>query len=203
MLSKRIVDSQQKNRRCSAKESSVLFKRIDDAKRKQSIYSQKSLNCYAVGGRNTGPKHSKIMVFPLGFREVFSLLPFCLCGFIWSNTIEMGGFGKEVCFSDEIQYPYEDSCIVLSLYMDFHHKDGTSSSSPARNECRRDNSSERNICKRKSDRNAHEKKARWDEWCKRRENAFLLQIRRNMRFLTDDASSTRKFFITLQGKMAE
>ena len=34
---------------CSAKESSVLSKRIDDAKRKQSIYSQKSLNCYAVG----------------------------------------------------------------------------------------------------------------------------------------------------------
>ena len=39
---------------CSAKESTVLFKIIDDAKRKQSIYSQKSLNCYAVGDSNTG-----------------------------------------------------------------------------------------------------------------------------------------------------
>ena len=78
VLSKRIVGAQQKNRRCSAKESSVLSKRIDDAKRKQSIYSQISLNCYAVGGSNTGQKHSKIIVFPLGFREVFSLLPSCL-----------------------------------------------------------------------------------------------------------------------------
>ena len=54
-----------KNRRvlCSAKESSVLSKRVDDAKRKQSIYSQKSLNCYAVEGSNMGPKHSKIIVF--------------------------------------------------------------------------------------------------------------------------------------------
>ena len=77
-----IHGAQQKSRRCFPKESSVLskestilFKRSDDAKRKQSIYSQISLNCYAVGGRNTGPKHSKIIVFPLGFREVFSLLP--------------------------------------------------------------------------------------------------------------------------------
>ncbi|MCI5491213.1 MAG: hypothetical protein MR404_02185, partial [Prevotellaceae bacterium] len=72
----------------------ILFKRSDDAKRKQSIYSQISLNCYAVGGSNTGPKHSKIIVFPLEFREVFYLLPSCLCGFIWSNTIEIGGFGN-------------------------------------------------------------------------------------------------------------
>ena len=98
---------------CS-KSSSVLSKRIDDAKRKQSIYSQKSHNCYAVGGSNTGPKHSKIIVFPLGFREAFSLLPSCLCGFILSNTIEIGGFGKDTCFSDEIQCPYEDSCESLN-----------------------------------------------------------------------------------------
>ena len=63
---------------CSAKESSVLFKRSDDAKRKQSIYSQISLNCYAVGDSHTGQKHSKIIDFSLGFREAFSLLPFCL-----------------------------------------------------------------------------------------------------------------------------
>ena len=108
-----IHGAQQKSRRCSAKESTILFKRSDDAKRKQSIYSQISLNCYAVGGSNTGPKHSKIIVFPLGFREAFSLLPSCLCGFIWSNTVELGGFRKEVCFSDEIQYPYEDFCESL------------------------------------------------------------------------------------------
>ena len=91
VISKRVVDSKQKNRRCSAKESTILFKRSDDAKRKQSIYSQKSLNCYAVGGSNTGPKHSKIIDFPLGFREVFSLLPSCLCGFILSNTMKLRG----------------------------------------------------------------------------------------------------------------
>ena len=40
------------------KYSSVLSKRIDDAKRKQSIYSQISLNCYGSGGSNTGQKNS-------------------------------------------------------------------------------------------------------------------------------------------------
>ena len=49
----------------------------------------------------------------MGFREAFSLLPSCLWGFIWSNTVELGGFRKEVCFSDEIQYPYEDFCESL------------------------------------------------------------------------------------------
>ena len=66
VLSKRSVDSKQKNRRCSAKESTILFKRSDDAKRKQPIYSQISLNCYVSGGNNTGQKHSRIIVFPLG-----------------------------------------------------------------------------------------------------------------------------------------
>ena len=82
--------------------------------RGSSQYSQISFNCYAVEGNNTGQKHSKIIVFPLGFREAFSLLPSCLCGFIWSNTIEMGGFRKYTCFSDEIQCPYEDFCNSLS-----------------------------------------------------------------------------------------
>ena len=54
VLSKRVVAAFQKNRRFSAKESSVLSKRIDDAKRKQSIYSEISINCYAVEGNNTG-----------------------------------------------------------------------------------------------------------------------------------------------------
>ena len=72
----------------------MLGKRIDDAKRKQLIYSQKSLNCYVSGGSNTGQKHSQIIVFPLGFREVFSLLPSCLCGFILSNTMELEDLEK-------------------------------------------------------------------------------------------------------------
>ena len=58
VLGKRVVGAQQKNRRCSAKESTVLSKRIDDAKRKQSIYSQESLNCYASGGNDTGQNYS-------------------------------------------------------------------------------------------------------------------------------------------------
>ena len=92
----------------------MLSKRIDDAKRKQSIYSQKSLNCYASGGSNTGLKHSKIIVFPLGFREAFALLPSCLCGFILSNTMELGGFGKDTWNSDKIHYLFEDSCELMS-----------------------------------------------------------------------------------------
>ena len=44
---------------CSAKESSVLSKRIDGAKRKQSIYSQKSLNCYAVGDSSLVKCHTE------------------------------------------------------------------------------------------------------------------------------------------------
>ena len=114
VLSKRVVGARRKNRRCFPKESTMLFKRIDGAKRKQSIYSQISLNCYISGGNNTGPKDSRIIVFPLGFREAFSLLPSCLCGFIWSNTVVLGGFGKDTCFFEEMQCPYEDSCNSLS-----------------------------------------------------------------------------------------
>ena len=66
-LAQGVIGAQQKSRRCSAKESTILFKRSDDAKRKQSIYSQISLNCYVSGGNNTGQKHSKIIVFPFGF----------------------------------------------------------------------------------------------------------------------------------------
>ena len=109
-----IHGAKKKSRRCFPKESSLLGKRIVDAKRKQSIYSQKSLNCYASGGSNTGLKHSKIIVFPLGFREVFSLLPFCLCGFILSNTMELGGFGKDTWIADKIHYLFEDSCELMS-----------------------------------------------------------------------------------------
>ena len=62
-LAQGVIGAQQKRRRCSAKESTILFKRSDDAKRKQSIYSQISLNCYVSGGNNTGQKHSQIIVF--------------------------------------------------------------------------------------------------------------------------------------------
>ena len=54
-------------------------------------------------------RKQEIIVLPLGFREAFSLLPSCLCGFIWSNTVELEGFGKDTCFFDEMQYPYEDT----------------------------------------------------------------------------------------------
>ena len=52
-------------------------------------------------------------LFHLGFVKL-SLCCLPVCGYIQSNTIEMGGFGKDTCFSDEIQYPYEDSCDSLS-----------------------------------------------------------------------------------------
>ena len=65
VLGKRIVGSRQKNRRCSAKESMMLSKRIDDAKRKQSIYFKKSLNCYASLGSKAGLNKSAFKVFPL------------------------------------------------------------------------------------------------------------------------------------------
>ena len=62
-----------------------------------------------------GRKTLAIMLICIGDGIRDSLL-YCLpvCGFIWSNTIEMGGFGKNTCFSDEIQCPYEDSCNSLS-----------------------------------------------------------------------------------------
>ena len=49
------------------KYSSVLSKRIDDAKRKQSIYFKKSLNCYASLGNKAGLNKSAFKVFPLEF----------------------------------------------------------------------------------------------------------------------------------------
>ena len=117
VLSKRVVGARRKNRRCFPKESTMLFKRIDGAKRKQSIYSQISLNCYISGGNNTGPKDSRIIVFPLGFREAFSLLPSCLCGFIWSNTIEMGGFGKILVFSKRCSVLMKTPVILWAIYV--------------------------------------------------------------------------------------
>ena len=43
----------------------MLSKRIDDAKRKQSIYFKKSLNCYASLGSKAGLNKSAFRVFPL------------------------------------------------------------------------------------------------------------------------------------------
>ena len=59
------IGARQKNRRFSAKESTMLSKRIDDAKRKQSIYFKKSLNCYASLGSKAGLNKSAFKVFPL------------------------------------------------------------------------------------------------------------------------------------------
>ena len=67
-----------------------------------------------MGGSNTGPKHSKIIVFHLSFVK------FSICCFLFlkihleqHNGAE-GEFGKDTCFSDEIKYPYKDSCKSLS-----------------------------------------------------------------------------------------
>ena len=59
-------------------------------------------------------KHSRIIVFPLGFREAFPLCCLSVYGFIQSNTMKLGGLGKDTCFSDEMQCPYEDSCESLN-----------------------------------------------------------------------------------------
>ena len=106
ILSKRIVGARQKNRRCFLKEATML--------RGSSQYTLRNHLTAMHWEIVNGQKHSKIIVFPLGFREVFSLLPSCLCGFIRSNTMELGGFGKDTCFSNEIQYPYVSSCDSLS-----------------------------------------------------------------------------------------
>ena len=55
----------------------------------------------------------KSYFFHLGFVK-FSLCCLSICGFIWRNTVELGGFRKEVCYSDESQYPYEGFCGSLS-----------------------------------------------------------------------------------------
>ena len=80
VLSKRSVDSKQKNRRCYEKESTVFSKRIDDAKRKQSIYSQISINCYESRGSNTGQNIVTSQFFHLGFVKL-SLCCLPVCGF--------------------------------------------------------------------------------------------------------------------------
>ena len=63
---------------------------------------------------SNGQKHSKIIDFSLGFREAFSLCCLSVYGFIQSNTMKLGGLGKDTCFSDEMQCPYEDSCESLN-----------------------------------------------------------------------------------------
>ena len=81
----------------------------------KSIYSPKSLNCYVSGGNNTWQKHSKIIVFPLGFLWSFLSVAFLSLGIHPEQHNEAEGkLGKDTCFSDEIQCPYEDSCHSLS-----------------------------------------------------------------------------------------
>ena len=106
VLSKRSVDSKQKNRRCSAKESTML--------RGSSQYTLRyhlTAMPWEVVIRDQNIVKSQF--FHLGFVKL-SLCCLPVCGFIWSNTIEMGGFVKDTCFSDEIQCPYEGSCESLN-----------------------------------------------------------------------------------------
>ena len=113
VLSKRVVGAFQKNRRCSAKESRFFLKEATML-RGSSQYTLRNHLTAMPWEIVIRDKPSKIIDFSLGFRETFSLLPSCLCGFIWRNTVELGGFRKEVCYSDESQYPYESSCGSLS-----------------------------------------------------------------------------------------
>ena len=108
ILSKRIVGAKRENRRFFLKESSVLMG-------SKSIYSPKSLNCYVSGGNNTWQKHSKIIVFPLGFLWSFLSVAFLSLGIHPEQHNEAEGkLGKDTCFFDEIPCPYEDSCHSLS-----------------------------------------------------------------------------------------
>ena len=79
-------------------------------------YSQISLNCYAVGDSHTGQKHSKIIDFSVGFREAFSLLPFCLWGFIWSNTVELGGSEKKFVIPMRVNTLMRVSVVLWAIY---------------------------------------------------------------------------------------
>ena len=106
VLSKRSVDSKQKNRRCSAKESTMLRGSSQYTLR----YHLTAMHREVVIRNKTECNHC---LFHLGFVKL-SLCCLPVCGFIWSNTIEMGGFGKDTCFSDEIQYPYEGFCESLN-----------------------------------------------------------------------------------------
>ena len=123
-----INGAQQKSRRCSAKESSILSERSDGAFQKNRRCFLKESTMLRGSSQYTLRYHLTAMhrevvirdktecnhcLFHLGFVKL-SLCCLPVCGFIWSNTIEMGGFGKDTCFSDEIQYPYEDSCDSLS-----------------------------------------------------------------------------------------
>ena len=85
VLGKRVVGARQKSRRCSAKESSVLGKRIVGAQQKNRRCSAKESTMlrgssqYTLKYQLTAMHREviirdKIIVFPLGFREVFHLL---------------------------------------------------------------------------------------------------------------------------------
>ena len=52
-----------------------------------------------MGGSNTGPKHSKIIVFPLGSREVFYLLlPVSVDSYETTQNGDMGDSEKKFVF---------------------------------------------------------------------------------------------------------
>ena len=113
MLSKRSDDSKQKNQRCKAKESTILLKEATMLRGS----SQYTLRYHLTAMHREIvklTKNSKIIDFSLGFREAFSLCCISVYGFIQSNTMKLGGLGKDTCFFDEMQCPYEDSCESLN-----------------------------------------------------------------------------------------
>ena len=101
MLSKRVVGARQKNRRFFLKEATML--------RGSSQYTLRYHLTAMHREIVIREKHSRIIVFPLGFREAFPLCCLSVYGFIQSNTMKLGGLGKDTCFFDEMQYPYEDT----------------------------------------------------------------------------------------------
>ena len=88
-----VIGALQKSRRCFPKESSILSKRIVGARQKNRRFSAKESTIlkgssqYTLRYQLTAMHREvilrdknivEIIVFPLGFREVFSLLPSCL-----------------------------------------------------------------------------------------------------------------------------
>ena len=94
----------------------VLFKRVVGAKREQSIYSQKTLNCYAVGG-NTWQNRAESLFFHLRLHEAFALLPSCLSGFIGNNTQQRWGIRKRsLVFLIGFQCLYKASLSIWAIH---------------------------------------------------------------------------------------
>ena len=125
VLSKRIVDSKQKNRRCSAKESTML--------RGSSQYTLRYHLTAMHREVVIREKHSRIIVFPLGFLWSFLSVAFLSLGIHPEQHNEAEGkLGKDTCFSDEIQCLCEDSCESLNHSW---HRNGSACHIPQLPQC--------------------------------------------------------------------